>query len=200
MRVIGSTPIWNEPFGELVLRWFHRQSPELRERIGGPAEAQLRVERRAARLMELAGIAPARALSSPREWETRWNARAQWDRLVAHADRRGWDVVIDPDDTRGLRWTATALAESDRKTILVADQALEVLAAQASLSGCLLGLRAEDLAPLALAIQLYGIEAARLGNPPQEWVDELGALEFTRRVLGLPFHPLVFQLLDNKPE
>jgi hypothetical protein len=195
MRVIGSEPIWNEPFGELVLRWFKRQPVEVREAIGGPAEAQLRVERRAALVLEHSGLQPARPLVTPREWETRWDARATWERLVAHTRARGWDVLLEPGTARGTRWAPTALAESEERAIVISEQVVEDLGRLATDSGCLLGLTTRDLAPVVLAREVYALESPRIGNPPPEWVEQLAAAEFARRALGLPFHPMIFDLL-----
>lgn len=198
MTLIGTQPIWFEPFGELVIRWFARQGEELRAEIGGTAEAILRAEQRAARVLEYSRLKPMRALKTAREWQTRWEPREAWQQLAAHLDRLGWQALrVRSDDDRRTHLAHHALEETERQVVLVVDHHLRERARTAKDAGCALDLTEDDLAPLVLAEEIYEIESGRLGRPPKPWVDELARPEFAKRLLGWPFHPLVFGLIGG---
>lgn len=196
MTLLGSKPIWYEPFGELVVRWFQRQPEELRHEIGGAPEATMRAETRANRLIEYCAIQQMRKIKTPREWETRWEAKEAWQRLATHLDRLGWDVIRARGEDKRLELAQTVLAESDRKTIIIPEHELRAQVEAARAGGCLVPMTEEDFAPIALCYEVYDIESQRLGRAPKAWVDELARPEFCKRLLGLPVHPLVLRLVD----
>ena len=196
MTILGTQPIWFEPFGELVVRWYQRQPEEIRSEAKSTAEAILRAEKRAARVLEFSGLTPMRKIKTAREWQTRWDAKGAWEILAAHLDKLGWDVLRARDlDDRRNQVARAALGEGERQSIVLLDPHLRQRAADANAAGCALELNEEDMAAIALAEELYEIESRRIGRPPREWVEELARPEFTRRLLGLPFHPLILTLV-----
>lgn len=197
MRIIGSREIWNEPFADLVIRWFRRQPESFQAEFGGPADLIGRIERRALRVIDFCALEPARALKSLREWETRWNGREQWNRLSAHAAHLGWRVLREEGAGHGASLTQATLGATGAQVIVIAEEPLRQQLAHARENGCLLPLTGDDLATVTLAREIYALETQRMGKPPQEWVEEVAQHEFARRLLGLPFHPLVFALIDG---
>ncbi|MBI5155206.1 hypothetical protein HZA57_08210 [Candidatus Poribacteria bacterium] len=195
MPPIASRPIWFETFPELVLRWFTEQPAPLRETIGGAAEASLRAERRAQRVLEYIHFQPMRLIKTAREWETRWDPEAAWSRLEAVVHHFGWDVIRHRGSASDTEMTAEALREGERPSILIADRALNEQGAAAAAGGLQLPLTERDLAAIALAREVYSLVSEKMGKPPAPWVDELAPHEFTRVALGLPFSPLVWEFL-----
>jgi hypothetical protein len=194
--LISTNLIWSETFTELVSRWWALQPAEVREAAGGIAEAALRAERRAATIMKFAALRPAeRRIKTQREWEVRWDPRAAWDRLARVCDHQGWKPKRHRGGSADFAVAEGAGLETDRPTILIADAALAGQAALAKSHGLLIRLDVDDLAPVALARELYHVCVDKVGAEAAPWVEELAPHHFTQEVLGLPFNPLVFALL-----
>lgn len=199
MKPIASRSIWFESFPQLVTRWWDMQPASVRSQAGeGPADAVERAIRRAERVIEACGAAPMRQLRNSREWEARWNAEDAWKTLAAALDRMGWDAVRDKAGTGTAHLAKTALFESDREAVVVAEAPLEEQRRFAVEQGLLLPLTTDDLAAMALARELYQLAVEKLGSSAAPWTEQLARHEFCRRILGLPFSPLVLELLQKK--
>jgi len=198
LKPIASRSIWFESFPQLVLRWWDAQPASVRAQIGeGPADAVLRAERRAERVIQAAGVKPMRQLRNSREWETRWNAEEAWNILAKALDGFGWDAVRDKGSTGTPHLAKTALYESDREAVVVAEAALEAQLKMLAKEGLSIANTTDDLAAMALARELYQIAADKLGSPAAPWTEQLARHEFVRCVLGLPFSPLAIELLQK---
>ncbi len=196
MTPIGSRPVWFETFPQLVARWYDRQSEGTRNDVGpGPANAVVRAEKRAAKVLAYCGFAPLREKKTARQWETRWNADETWKALAAAVDRHGWDVVRERSAPVTAQVRQTALYESDRETVVIADEALNRQLEAVVEGGLLLPFTVDDMAAIALARELYDIAAERIGSAPADWLEELARHEFLRTALGLPFSPLAMEYL-----
>ncbi len=196
MTPIGSRPIWFETFPQLVARWYDRQSEDLRHEVGpGPANAVVRAETRAAKVLAYSGVNPLREKKTPRHWETRWNAEETWDLLEKALDRLGWDAVRESGTPVTAQVHRTALFESDRETVVIADEALGRQLKAVLDGGLLLPLTEDDMAAIALAREVYNVAGEKMGSPPPDWVEDLARHEFVRTALGLPFSPLALQFV-----
>ena len=92
--------------------------------------------------------------------------------------------------------SAALAAEGEGKTLLILERTLEEQLEAVIAHDCPIEITLNDLAVFALARDIYAVECERIGRPPRDaWIDDLGRHEFTRILLGLPFSPLVFQLI-----
>ncbi|MCB2155490.1 hypothetical protein KQI84_11445 [bacterium] len=197
MAPIGSREIWFDTFPQLAVRWFRRQPKSLQEEIGSSAEASLRAEERVRTLIRYGRIKPSRALKTPREWEVWWDASEEWARLRRILTGFGWGVVRHRGDASRTEVLLDAQEESDLPVVVIVERILQEQARIAVDGGLNLPLKADDLAPMALSRELFQVIAEKIGSAPSPWVDELAQFEFSRVVLGLPFHPMVLWLLKD---
>lgn len=199
-KLIGPPSVWTEPFSELVIRWHKRLPEEERDAVGSASIAAQRATERATRVLEYSGLERAPEIQSARQWETRWNAAAQWKRLCEHLKRIEVEVVYDGGGSgRGADLNRRALeAAGDSEAVLIVERTLVEQRELARAQQCPLELSVDDLSVLALAREVFAIESVRIGRPPRApWVDDLASCEFPRLLLGLPFSPLVFQLIGR---
>jgi len=198
VKPLGTSPIWAERFDELMLRWFGRQDSEVTEDAGSALAATDRIKRRVTTVQNYSKLLPAeRQISSPREFETRWEASKAWKLLETHADRLGFQVIRERSAGTMHDLSQTVLSVSEREQIIIVDHALQQQIDLAVASGCSLPLKTDDLAPVALAREVYTLLVERMGRPPKSWVDEVAQHLFAQTVLGFPFSSLIFELLES---
>lgn len=197
-KLIGPPSLWTEPFPELVVRWHKRLPEEKRDEVGSASMAAQRATERARRVLDYSTLESAPVINSARQWETRWDCGKHWKRLVEHLRARDCEVIYDVKGSgHGVDLSTSALRADDAgQTILLLEQVLIAQRDAARAGRCPLPLTVDDMAVIGLAREVFAIEAQRIGRPPKAaWVDELAPTEFARLLLGLPFSPLVFQLL-----
>jgi len=197
-KLIGPPSIWTEPFTEHVLRWHRSHPEEERDRIGSASIAAQKATERGLRVLAYSKLQPGREILSARMWEARWEPKTEWARLADHAERIGGHIVREKYASRRQAdvQSAALSAPGDGQTILILERTLNEQLEAVRQHDCPLDLRIDDLAVFALAREVYALECDRIGRPPRDpWIDELGRHEFTRTLLGLPFSPLVFQLI-----
>lgn len=197
MAPIGTQEIWFDTFPQLAVRWYRRQAQSLQEEIGSAADVSLRAEDRVRKLIRYGRIKPSQPLKTPREWEVRWNAREQWTRLSRVLTSFGWGVVRHRGAASRTDVLLDAQEESDLPVVFIVESVLQDQARLAKELGLNLPLMADDLAPVALSRELFQVMAEKIGPLPSPWVDELAQFEFSRVVLGLPFHPMVLWLMKS---
>lgn len=187
-----NSELFSESWGEVAMRVLRRR------RESGPAPELGEVEDAVrARVKVLAGLArmrPAVALRNRRDWEGRWDARAQWQRLAGALMRWGVKPVLIDGTSEFARFDAVHLGESSSLVLYRGDLQREMEALGEALAEWPMTL--QDYAAISLAGELFHLLVAKAGKPPRDaWVDELAESLFVKEALGLPFSPQVFDLL-----
>jgi len=195
MPPIASRAIWFEKFPELVIRWYRQQGEAVRTDAGSPAEAAMRAEDRAAKVMAFGDLDAPRHIRTLREWETRWNVRAVALPLEQAIVRCGRDVIRHRGPDSRLDILQDAFSASERESVVLVDEALERELLRARESGLELPMTVDDMAAIQLAREAFELLSDGIGSRPRPWVDELAIHAFAERVLGLPFSPLVWRFL-----
>lgn len=200
MASFASRSIWLDRFPDLVYRWFHRQSTELQVELVSPRDVQDRVERRVFRMLELAKLAPRPIPQTAREWETSWDIRKNWKLIVAKLDEQMCDVIRHDKQSTDHDVSMSALHESERDSLVLVEEALESILAFCKNEGLDLPMTTNDIALMICAREYYNKLAKRAGNAPRPWVDQLAGPTFVQRAFGIPFNPLVIELLELESE
>lgn len=196
MAPFASRPIWLDRFPDLVYRWFHRQTPELQIELIAPRNVQDRVDRRVHRMLELAKLTPKPLPQTTREWETSWNIRVLWKLIVAKLDECNCDVIRHDKQSSDHDVSMSALHEADRDSLVLVEDALENILLFCKTEGLELPFTTNDIALLICGREYYNRLALRAGNAPRPWVDELAGPTFVQLAFGLPFNPLVIEILE----
>lgn len=197
MAPIASRGIWLEPVADLVTRWYKQLPEKTREETGTPDDLLARGSTRAGKIQAFTGLESSRPLKTAREWDARWDRKAQAERLERLLAQWGFEVVRHRGGGSFLDVSSEGLRETEGEAVFLVESELEAAAAFAHDHGLTIPYTARDVAVLTLAREVYDAATRKLGNPALPWTEELGRALFTQRVLGLPFNPLVVKVLEN---
>jgi hypothetical protein len=166
--------------------------------VVSPAAVSDRVEKRVHRMFELAGLKERPRPQTIREWEVRWNTRDLWKQVTELLDGFQCDVILHGEAGTDHSVTMAVLHETERDSIVLVESTLKDLVNFCRQEGLEVPLTPRDMAIILSAREYYLRLARKVGNQPLPWVDELGGPTFVQGLLGLPFNPLVVDLLQSQ--
>lgn len=186
--------VWTESFEEIAHRWRRRRKDDALAAL--PMEdIATAAALRADKVLAYLKARPLPPLDTPRKWQAFWNAAEAKEMLVGLLRRFQWEPLRLP----GTPDTTTAPVDAQRRTenvVLLYEGALAAAAERAAEAGSPYGLTPLDFEVFTLAAELYEIAKGKMGKPERDaWLALTARSRFQRKLLGLPFEPLLFELL-----